>query len=94
MASARSLKLPKSSNFVYFVPYDFIQILPARGPNTYEIMYGEILFFQCQSQQRYNVKLPIGKSIFAVILPLNPFRATVANSDTGSLKSLHMTYII
>ena len=28
-------------NFEYFVPYDFIQIVPACGPNTYQIIYAE-----------------------------------------------------
>ena len=36
-----------------------------------------------------NIKCPIGKSIFAVNLPLKLFRATVANADIGSLKSFH-----
>ena len=36
-----------------------------------------------------NIKYPIGKSIFAVNLPLKLFPATVANADIGSLKSLH-----
>ena len=31
--------------------YDFVQISPACGPNTYQIMYGETLDFQCQRQQ-------------------------------------------
>ena len=35
------------------------------------------------------IKYPIGKSIFAVNLPLKLFPATVANADIGSLKSLH-----
>ena len=39
-----------------------------------------------------NIKCPIGKSIFAVNLPLKLFRATVANADTGSLKSLHTLF--
>ena len=38
----------KAQNFVYFGPYDFVQISPACGPNTYQIMYGETLDFQCQ----------------------------------------------
>ena len=29
-------------------PYDFVQILPACGLNTYQIMYAETLDFQCQ----------------------------------------------
>ena len=33
-----------------------------------------------------NIKWPIGKSFFVVNLPLELFRATAANSDTGSLK--------
>ena len=36
-----------------------------------------------------NIKYLIGKSIFAVNLPLKLFRATVANADIGSVKSLH-----
>ena len=69
---------------VWFGPYDFVQISPACGPNTYQIMYGETLDFQCQHQQ-----CPIWKSIFAVNLPLKLFRATVDNADIGNLKSLH-----
>ena len=37
----------KTQNFVYFGSYDFVQILPACSPNTYQIMYGETLDFQC-----------------------------------------------
>ena len=41
----------KAQNFVWFRPYDFIQISPACGRNSYQIMYGETLNFQCQHQQ-------------------------------------------
>ena len=41
------------------------------------------------SISNYNTKYPIGKSIFAVNLPLKLFPATIANADIGSLKSLH-----
>ena len=41
---------PKAQNFVHFVPCDFVQILPACGPNIYQIMYGGTLDFQCQPQ--------------------------------------------
>ena len=37
----------KTQNVVYFGSYDFVQISPACGPNTYQIMYGESLDFQC-----------------------------------------------
>ena len=37
-----------AENFVYSVSYDFVKISPACGPNTYQIMYEEILDFQCQ----------------------------------------------
>ena len=37
----------KAQNFVYFGPYDFVQISPACSPNAYQIMYGETLEFQC-----------------------------------------------
>ena len=30
----------KAKNRVYIGPYDFVQISPACGPNTYQIMYG------------------------------------------------------
>ena len=40
----------KAQNFVHFLPYDFVQISPACGPNTYQIMYGEIVDFRCQRQ--------------------------------------------
>ena len=36
-----------------------------------------------------NIKYPIGKSIFAVNLPLKLSRANVASADIESLKSLH-----
>ena len=39
-----------------------------------------------------NIKCPIGKSIFAVNLTLKLFRATVANADIGSWKSLHTLF--
>ena len=38
----------KAQNFVYFGPYDFVQISPGCGLNTYQIMYGETLDFQVQ----------------------------------------------
>ena len=79
----------KAQNFVCFGAYDFVQISPARGPNTYQIMHGETLDFHCQQQQYSNIKCPIGKSIFAVDLRLKLFRVTIANADIGSLKSLH-----
>ena len=50
------------------------------------MMYGETLDFQCQH------KYPIGKSIFAVNLPLKLFPVTVANAGIGSLKSLHTLF--
>ena len=54
--------------------------LPACGPNTYQIMPGETLDLQCQHQHG-NIKCPIGKSIFALNLPLKLFCATNANAD-------------
>ena len=51
----------------------------------------ERLDFQCQpaSISNGNIKCPIGKSIIALNFPLKLIRATVANADLGSLKSLH-----
>ena len=42
----------KAKKNVWFGPYDFVQISQACGSNTYQIMYGETLDFQCQHQQR------------------------------------------
>ena len=36
-----------------------------------------------------NIKCPIGKSIFALNLPLKLFCATISNADIESLKSLY-----
>ena len=44
------------------------------------------------SISKFYIKYPIGKSIFAVNLPLKLFPATVANADIGSLKSLHTLF--
>ena len=41
----------KVQNFIEFGLYDFVQISPARGPNTYQIMYVETLDMQCLHQQ-------------------------------------------
>ena len=75
----------KDQNFVYFKSYNFDQISQACGPNTYQIMFGEILDFNIRNG---NIKYPIGKSIFAVNLQLKLYPATVANAGIGSLKSL------
>ena len=42
----------KAQYFVHFGLNDFVQILPAGVQNTYQIMYGETLDFQCQNLQR------------------------------------------
>ena len=62
--------------------------LPPGGPNTYQIMYGEISDFQYQYQQ-WQHKMPERKINFAVNLTLKFFSATITNADTGSFKSLH-----
>ena len=80
--------MSKSTKFAWLGPYDFVQILPACGLNTYQIMYGETLDLKCQHQCG-NIKCPIGKSIFAVNVPFKLFRAAVASADIESLKSLH-----
>ena len=67
--------------------YDFVQLSPACGPNTYQIMYGETSDFRCQHQQWLH-KMPDRKINFCINLPLKLFRATVANADLGILKSL------
>ena len=41
-----------------------------------------------------NKKCPMGKSNFAVNLPLKLLRATVTNADAGSLKSLHTCHTL
>ena len=57
----------KAQNFEKSGPYDIVQISPICGPNTYQIMYGEILDFKCQLSNG-NIKYPIKKncSKFAV----------------------------
>ena len=40
----------RAQNLVLLGAYDFVQISPACGPNTHQIMYGETLDFQCQHQ--------------------------------------------
>ena len=49
----------------------------------------ERLYTSNVSVSNGNRKCPMGKSIFAINLPLKPFRATVANTKAASLKSLH-----
>ena len=44
------------------------------------------------SMSNGNIKCPIEKSIFALNLPLNLFRATVTNADTWSFKSFHTLF--
>ena len=79
----------QKANFLkkYFVSYDFVQISPACGPNTYQSRDFR-LPMSC-SVSIGSIKCSIGKSIFALNLPLKLFRATVANAYTRSLKSLH-----
>ena len=96
MASTLSQKmvndfLPKAQNFVDFVPYDFVKISQACGPNSYQIMHGETLDSNV-SVSNGNLKCPIGKSIFAVNLQVKLFYATVSNADTGSLKAQHTLF--
>ena len=43
----------KAQNFVQFGPYDFVQISPARCPNTYQIMYGEIVGLPAIQHQQW-----------------------------------------
>ena len=43
--------LSKISNLVHFGPHHLVQILPACGPSTYQIMDGETLDLQCQHLQ-------------------------------------------
>ena len=38
----------KVQKFIHFKQYDFVQISPVCGPNTYQIMYGETLDVKCQ----------------------------------------------
>ena len=38
----------KAQKFVYFGPYDFVQISLVCGTNSFKGMYGETLDFQCQ----------------------------------------------
>ena len=82
-------KQKTAQNFEYFIPYDFVQISPACGPNTYLIMYGET---SNVSISNGNIKCLILKSISAVNVPLKLFCVTLANADTGILKSLRTLF--
>ena len=66
----------KLKNLLKFGLYNFVQISPACGINTYDV-------------SNSNIKYPLETSIFAVKLTLKLFRVTVADADIGSLKSLH-----
>ena len=50
-------------------------------------MYGKTLDFLCHCLSHDNLKYPIGKSTFAVDLPLKRFRTT------ERLKSLHTLFV-
>ena len=75
----------KAQEFVYFLLCDFVPISPGCGPNTYQ-KYTERLKTSNIRVRNGNIKCPIGKSNFALNFPLKLFHATVANSDTESLK--------
>ena len=48
MSKKGELFCQTAQNFVWFQPYDYVQISSECGPDAGEIMYGEILDFQCQ----------------------------------------------
>ena len=52
MVLKNSIFCQKAQNFIHFGRYDLVQISPACGPSTYQIMYGDTLDFQCQHLQR------------------------------------------
>ena len=88
MASALSLKCftifcQNAQIFVHFLPCDIVQIAPGYGYLSNNVR---------KDFKLDNIKCPIGKSIFAVNLPSKVFGASVANTDTGSLKSLHALF--
>ena len=54
----------KSSKFcTFWTIYDLVRISPTCGPNTYQIMYGEILNFHCQQERVVRANL-LQKMIF------------------------------
>ena len=70
-----------------FRPYDFVQILPECGPNTYNVWRDLRLPMSASAMV---TKMPDRENqVFAVNLPLKLFRATVASADIESQKSLH-----
>ena len=77
----------KNSTF-WFEPYSFVQISTACGTNTYQIRRGKTFDVGISNS---NIKYNIGKSIFAVNLPLKVLHVTTANGDIGSLKSMCTT---
>ena len=74
-----------------FGTYVFVQISPACGPNTYQLIMQRLETSNI-SISNGNMKYPIGKSVFAVSLPLKLSPATVVYVGTGSLKSLHTLF--
>ena len=48
----KNLSKKNPQNFVHIGQYDLVQISPACGTSTYQIMYGDTLDFQCQHLQR------------------------------------------
>ena len=74
---------------VYFRSFDFVQILPACNPNTYQVMYGDSLNFQYQHLQQKHGK------IFTVNLLISRsgilFYA-IGDDDIGSLISPHTLF--
>ena len=85
--------LSKSSIFctVHFRLYELVQISPACCPNTYQIMYGETLDFQCQhvlAQKSFN-----GKFTAQMDLPIGHFKLPLLTL-TLKVWSLSIHYLI
>ena len=85
--------LPKSSKFCVFYTIRFYSNLTSIQSKYFKKCM-ERLYTSNVSVTNSNIKCSIGKSIFAVNLPLKLFRATISNADTGSLKSLHALFDI
>ena len=71
------------------IPYNFVQISPAYGSNTYQIMYGET---SDVSVSNGNIKMSGRKINFCIKFAIKLFCATIANTETKSLKSLHTLF--
>ena len=91
MVLKNSVLLSKTQNLVPFGLYDLVQILPQRGPNTNQIMYGETLNSTASicnsSTEKFQWQIYC-KNWFSD----RAFYITNTDAEIGSLKSLRTLF--